>query len=412
MTGLTRLNLHHAIMALTEALDFVGVDEVHHGKRVALMAESIARELGWSERECTFVLQAGMLHDCGVSQTREHKHLTDSLEWDGAIEHCLRGERYLSDCGPLHGFAAAIRWHHTRWEHLPPELDERTRKFANLIFLADRVDVLQCPHITGEAERRGEILWEYPAIIERVRSLSGSLFAPELVEAFAAAASAEAFWLAQDPRYFLEDLGGRAAAVPGVTLNAPEVLSMARLFSHVVDAKSAYTQDHSLRVSRIARYLAEKAGCTGETLDLVETAGLLHDLGKLRVPDEIIEKPAPLTREERALVTRHAYDTFRILNRVFADCPIPYWAGSHHENLLGTGYPFHRPGKALDLEARVISVADIFQALSQERPYRGQWSKDRVYSHLQSLVAQEKVDAHVVALLGDELDACYALATA
>ena len=407
-----QLNLHHVIMALTEALDFVGVDEIHHGKRVAIMAEAIARSLGWDDSTRCHMLQAGMLHDCGVSQTREHKHLTDGLEWVGSTAHCLRGESYLAACPPLAHFAPLIRWHHTRWENLPADLPENIRLQANLIFLADRVDVLQAPFILGEAGAQGSILWEFPGIIERVRSLSGTLFAPELVEAFSVVANTEAFWLAMDPRYFVEDLSQMGGATAAATLEMPALLSIAQLFSHVVDAKSAYTQDHSQRVARIARFLGSQSGLSSETLDMLEAAGLLHDLGKLRIPDEIIDKPGPLDRLERALVTRHAYDSYRILNRVFAGTPIPYWAGSHHENLLGTGYPFHRQGGKLDLEARIITVADIFQALSQARPYRGQLPAGDVLAHLRKLVAEARIDPEVVELLAANLDTCYTLATA
>lgn len=404
------LRLHQVIIGLTQALDFVGVDEVRHGKRVAVMADAIARELGWSQQERVFILQAGMLHDCGVSQTREHHDLTDGLEWLGAMAHCLRGERYLLECPPLAEFAPVVRWHHTRWEELPAELPEKTRMAANLIFLADRVDALQFPYISAEAGRQNAILWEYPAIIERVRGLSGALFSPALVDAFVNAASTEAFWLAMDAGYLDEDIAD-FATLDGRPLSMRDTLDIANLFARVVDAKSAYTHDHSLRVALIARHLAECEGRSGEALDMIETAGLLHDLGKLRVPDYIIEKPGPLSREERAMVTRHAYDSFRILRNVFKGTPIAYWAGAHHENLLGTGYPFHRPGQQLDLEARIISVADIFQALAQNRPYREHQSRDEVFAQLSALALEGRVDAEVVELLGRELDACYALAT-
>ncbi len=404
------LRLHQVIVGLTYALDLVGVDEVRHGKRVAVMAEAIARELGWSDMEREFILHAGMLHDCGVSQTREHHDITEGLEWQGVAAHCLRGERYLIECPPLAEFASVVRWHHTRWEHLPATLPENTRMAANLIFLADRLDVLQAPYIHGEAGRQNTILWEYPAIIERVRGLAGSFFSPVLVEAFARAAATEAFWLAMDPGYLDEDIM-RFATVSDGRLSMRDILDIANLFARVVDAKSAYTHDHSRRVARIARYLAEREGRSGETLDLIEAAGLLHDLGKLRVPDCIIDKPGPLDRHERASITRHAYDSFRILRNVFGGTPIAYWAGAHHENLLGTGYPFHRQEQQLDMEARIISVADIFQAFAQIRPYRGQMSRDEVFAQMTALAKSGRVDSEVVEMLGRELDACYALAT-
>jgi len=404
------LHLHQVIIGLAHALDLVGVDEVQHGKRVAVMAEAIACELGWSKQERDFILQAGMLHDCGVSQTREHHDIADGMEWAGAIAHCERGERYLLDCPPLAEFAPVVRWHHTRWENLPALLSEKTRVAANLIFLADRVDALQIPYLRAEAGLQNAILWEYPTIIERVQGLAGTLFSPVLVDAFVSAASNEAYWLAMDPDYLDEDIVN-FTTVADRLLSMRDILDIANLFARVVDAKSAYTHEHSRRVARIARYLAEREGRSGEVLDFIEAAGLLHDLGKLRVPDFIIDKPAALTREERAMITRHAYDSFRILKNVFRGTPIAYWAGAHHENLLGTGYPFHRMGQKLDLEARIISVADIFQALAQTRPYRVQQSRDEVYAQLTELARAGRVDGEVVELLGRELDACYALAT-
>ncbi len=403
------LRMHQAIIGLTHALDLVGVDEVRHGKRVAAIAEAIAHELGWGKMERGFILQAGMLHDCGVSQTREHHDITDGLEWEGAIGHCLRGEQYLLECPPLAEFAPIVRWHHTRWGDFPAALPENTRVAANLIFLADRVDAMQTRYISGEAGRQNAILWEYPAIVERVRGLAGTLFSPLLVDAFVNASATEAFWLAMDPVYLDEDIA-HFAMIADRQLSMRDTLDIANLFARVVDAKSAYTLDHSRRVAKIARHLAEREGIGGETLDMVEAAGLLHDLGKLRVPDAIIEKPGPLTREERALITRHVYDSFRILKNVFGGTPIAYWAGAHHENLLGTGYPFRRPGQQLDIEARIISVADIFQALAQNRPYRGSMSRDEVFAELTALAQAGRVDSEVVGLLGRELDACYALA--
>ncbi|MDD4927988.1 MAG: HD domain-containing protein [Gallionella sp.] len=404
------LSLHHVIIGLTHALDLVGVDEVRHGKRVAAMAEAVARELGWSKADRDFILHAGMLHDCGVSRTLEHQDLAEEFEWKGVNAHCHRGEHYLLECPPLADFAPVIRWHHTHWENLPASLPEKIRLSANLIFLVDRVDVLQIPYIIPGAGLKNSILWEYPAIIEQVREFSGSCFAPVLVEAFVSASMNEAFWLAMEADYLDEDIKDFTTA-SDQQLSMPDMLNIANLFARIVDAKSAYTHDHSQRVGKISRYLAEQEGLTGNVLDLIEAAGLLHDLGKLRVPDYIIDKPAPLNLEERASITRHAYDSFRILKNVFGNSRIAHWAGAHHENLLGTGYPFRQAGVDMDLESRIISVADIFQALAQDRPYRDPQTRDEVFAQLTQLAQAGCVDSDVVSLLGRKLDVCYALAT-
>ncbi|MGR8931050.1 MAG: HD-GYP domain-containing protein [Gammaproteobacteria bacterium] len=401
-----QIDLHKAITALSCSLDLVGVDEVRHGKRVAMMAYQIARELNWNDDECHNLLHAGMLHDCGVAQIREHRQLTDSLEWEGANAHAERGAEYLAACPPLAHLAAEIRYHHTRWETLLTlPLEQHTRLRANLLFLADRIDVLQVPFLNSE-----RVLTAAPDIINRLQSYSGSLFSPDLLNSFAHIGQSQAFWLAMDPDYLDEDLRALGHDIPPVSLDFLAQRELARLFSRVVDAKSPFTEQHSERVALVARQLAEDFGITGQELEQVEIAGLLHDIGKLRVSEDIIEKPGKLTQDERACMQRHSYDTFRILQRVFADTKIPIWAGFHHENLLGKGYPFQFDKGLQDLECRIISVSDIFQALAQNRPYRKSMPLSEIVADLDRRVEAGELDANVVAKLKANGDAYYQLA--
>ncbi len=405
-----KLNLQRAISSLTDALDFVGTDESHHGKRVALMAAAIAGEMDWPRSRCEAMLYAGMIHDCGVSRAKEHRALTETLEWPDAQQHCLRGAAYLEACPPLAHFSTLVRWHHTRWEALLHEdLADDLRLDTNLIFLADRTDVLLAPYLSGSS-LKNDILWEFPEIVERITNLGGTLFAPQLVKAFRRAAGRESFWLAMDPAYIEDQIEDHLRLVQPVELNIAGALAVARLFAQTVDAKSAYTLEHSTRVASIARQLAGACGIHGEDLDKVEIAGLLHDIGKLRVPEEILDKPGPLTREERAFVMRHSYDTGHILSKVFPDQPIAQWAAMHHENLLGTGYPSHEKATAIPREARLVAVADIFQALAQERPYRGHMAKAEVMSRMEHLSSEGRIDPEIVQLLHAQLDCCYSLA--
>ncbi len=405
---LQHVDIHNTITALSCALDLVGVDEVRHGKRVAIIAMAIARQLNWPEIECQSILYSGMLHDCGVSRFHEHRQLTETLEWEGAEEHCIRGADYLSACPPVAHLSTEIRYHHSRWEKLlETPIDHRLRLRANLLFLADRIDVLQTAFLNN-----GLILTEYPAIITRIKTLSGVLFAPELVDAFAEIADVESFWLAMEPEYLDEDLRRIGSHIPPALLDMHSLKELARLFSRVVDAKSPYTDEHSQRVAHIARQLAVDFGIEGYELEQVEIAGLLHDIGKLRVSEDIINKPGDLTPNERATMHRHSYDTFRILQRVFEDSKIPVWAGFHHETLIGDGYPFKNNKKELDLECRIIAVADIFQALAQERPYRHTMSLMHILKDLQSRVTTGHLDAEVVVKLTDNAELYYQLALA
>jgi len=109
---------------------------------------------------------------------------------------------------------------------------------------------------------------------------------------------------------------------------------------------------------------------------------------------------------------RHSYDTFRILQRVFNDSKIPVWAGFHHETLIGDGYPFKNANQELDLECRIIAVADIFQALAQERPYRHTMTLEYILNDLQSRVTAGRLDGDVVAKLTANAERYYRLAVA
>jgi putative nucleotidyltransferase with HDIG domain len=405
-----QISLDRAILSLTGALDFVGIDEVHHAQRVALLAHAIAQTLNWDAQRCKRMLYAGMLHDCGVARIHEHRQLTETLEWPEADQHCIRGRDYLLACPPLAEYAKLIRWHHTRWEALPADLEVDSRLETNLIFLADRLDVLLAPYIR-DGSLRDELLLEHPQLIERLQGMAGTLFAPQLVDALRQVSTQEAFWLQCDPVYIHDELETQLAKLPSLTLNSEQALQLAGLFARTVDSKSHYTLEHSSRVARIARHLGAALKLEREHLDMLEIAALLHDIGKLRVSEDIIDKPGVLTPAERAIMKRHSYDTGQILRRVFPGQPIAEWAEKHHENLLGSGYPSRLTANDIPLEARLIAVADIYQALLQLRPYRRPFTPDSALEHLDKMAEQGNIDAAMVALLRQHQHACYHLAT-
>ncbi len=403
----TRLNLRQAIYALSDALDLVGIDDVYHGKRVGIMATECGRALGWNENRLCDLFDAGLLHDCGVSSTQVHRNLVTQLDWEHSQEHCIRGHALLQGFPPLAHLAQTVRYHHTHWDALIQlGLPEPAALQANLIYLADRADALASPYYGQDT-----LLLQRGKIHDTLRRHSGSLFAPQLVEAFLGASQSEAFWLNLEPRSIALYLADMAASGQSTQLDYATLKQLALLFSTIVDAKSAFTVEHSLGVARLARFLGEKSGLPAETCDKLEIAGLLHDVGKLGVADGILEKPAPLDGRERAAMMRHSFESYQLLRHIPGFEDIALWCAFHHETPDGKGYPFHRHSPALSQEARIVTLADIFQALAQKRPYRDALPPSDILLHLKEFAAAGQLEAALVTLAEQNLEACWQAAT-
>jgi putative nucleotidyltransferase with HDIG domain len=146
--------------------------------------------------------------------------------------------------------------------------------------------------------------------------------------------------------------------------------TVAEAFAEIIDAKSPYTYRHSANVAALARGVGRQMGVGELEERRLVRAGLLHDIGKLGVSNRILDKPGPLTDEERTVVERHPLYTREILERVSAFENLIETAAYHHERLDGSGYPWRLAGAQLDGPARILAVADVYEALTADRPYR------------------------------------------
>lgn len=395
-----QVDIRQIIHAFSDALDLVGIDEVQHGKRVALMACSCCEALQFEPLEIEKVYHASQLHDCGVSSTKVHRKLVTELDWSDSQEHCIRGEQLLKRCRMLKDLSLIIRYHHTHWEDLPPELDPDVALISNLIYLTDRVDAL----IFQQAGR--DILQKRNFIFDTIKKYQGVFFEPKLTDTFLDIAKNEVFWFKLDSqhlsRYIIEM--EQKPKIQHVDKNT--FLELAKMFAEIVDAKSTFTVEHSLGVSRLAKYIGSLVGLSEDIQDMLEVAGLLHDLGKLNVPDEILEKPGPLTEEERMIMMRHSFESYQILSRISGFDQIAQWAAFHHEALAGSGYPFHKDRKGLSVEARIVSVADVFQALAQNRPYRDFLPLKKIFIIMDDMVTKGTLDHQLVALIKTRSEQC------
>jgi HD-GYP domain-containing protein (c-di-GMP phosphodiesterase class II) len=230
--------------------------------------------------------------------------------------------------------------------------------FSRIALLAQVVDVVNC----ADGQQ---------AAMEEVNNRRGKWFDPDAVDAFLAVARAPGFWATLnsptvEASVFDMEPGGHEAVLDEDFLD-----DIAEAFGQVVDAKSPYTAGHSARVGLYTALLGESLGIPEARRRWLKRGALLHDVGKLGVSNAILDKPGKLDEVEWAAVRRHAVYTESILGRIKSFDELARVSAAHHERLDGGGYP--RGLKACDiaLETRIITTADIFDAITAERPYRG-----------------------------------------
>jgi HD-GYP domain-containing protein (c-di-GMP phosphodiesterase class II) len=396
------INLHEAVYSLSNALDLVGVTHIHHGKRVAYIAAECAKQLGWQGQRLDDLFQAAILHDCGVSKTAVHARLAQ-FEWEQDSEHCQIGSELLSLCPLLAHLSDVILHHHTPWSVLKNvDISMQMKLIANCIYLAEHVDVLSLACLVDQAN----LLLSRQIIIDKILENCEGCFCPELVAVFIEISKSSLFWLVLESGDTSRYTSTWKAHVPNKEIAFYELKSLVHIFSHIVDAKSPYTKEHSDGVANLARFIGTLLELSEETCEMLELAGLLHDIGKLRVPSKLLEKPGKLTEEEYTIVQRHSFDTYDILKNINGLEKITEWASQHHERLDGKGYPLQIRNGALSLEARIVAVADVFQALAQNRPYRKALDVYAIIEILNEQVISGQLDATIVLCVENNLHAC------
>ncbi len=266
---------------------------------------------------------------------------------------------------------------------------------SHILHLADRVAVL--------VNNQQEVLGQGDNICKRIREQSGKMFMPQLVDVFNDLATREYFWLDVASHSISSVLQGMAR-LKTVKLDMEGLLALSDLFRQIIDFRSRFTATHSAGVAVSAVALAGFAGFSERESRMMKIAGHLHDLGKLAVPIEILEKEARLTAEEIRVIKSHTFYTYRILEHISALDIINAWGSFHHERIDGAGYPFHHEGRDLSLGSRIMAVADVFTAITEDRPYRKGMSKDKATGVLRQMADDMALDSSIVSLLFRHFD--------
>ncbi len=332
----------------------------------------------------------------GLARTREVVAAALAFKRHGGeiIEaRCDRGARIVAQLGFPGESAGAVRSLDERWDGKgrPDGLaGDDIPLLARIASLAQNVDFFLTA-VGREGAR---------AMVARRR---GTWFDPEVADAFLSIPDGDGLWSsiagADSP-------GAVAVHEPGEEATAlvdDDLDRIAIAFADVIDAKSPFTFDHSRGVARAAMALGTVLGLDDQELRTLNRAALLHDIGKLGISNSILDKPGKLTDEERRLVQAHPRYTEEILQRVGAFAPIAFVAGAHHERIDGAGYHRGIGGDDLPRDARILAVADVFDALYADRPYRAGMPLERIMG-IMAADSGTAFDPQIVAALGECVD--------
>ena len=396
-----RLELTKFLNSLSFALDYVEGEVLkvtpYHGKRVAALTNRMAVCAGM-DRETVYALtHAAVLHDCALFEyyADELAHNGRPPEEINMAPHCTAGEDKMAKLPFYQKMKGAVLYHHERADGRGPfgKRAEETPLSAQLIHMADLMDV-KFAFYTVDREK-------YERAIQWAKDQRGVLFSEECVDVFLAGVDYE----------LLESIAGDRCKnrmpelLPHVTEELPVRLlrEMATLFAEITDYKSHFTWRHSEGIAEKAWRMGKFYGYSEELCDKLYIAGALHDIGKLRISNDILEKPGKLTPEEYREIQNHALGTWDLLHGIGGIEDIAGWASLHHEKLDGSGYPFGLTAEQLGPNERLLACLDIYQALVEERPYKAGLSHETALGILRRMGDEGQLDNGVI----DDIDRCF-----
>ena len=382
------------MLSLSDAMDLVSPRIASHQQRTAFIAWEICKCAKLDENDTEQIFVAALLHDVGAISPEEKIEI-QKFEEENTWRHCVRGQLFLESVSWLEPAGDIVRHHHTAWNDWGKERDSKSAFYSQILYLADNLERL--------VKRSKYILHQHEALVRKLESMAGSSIHPDVFQCFKNTAHREEFWLdLTSPRLYSLLLHYGPYKRLKVDLN--DISNIAYLFRNIIDFRSRYTATHSSGVAACAAAVARIFGFTETEVEMIKIAANFHDIGKLVVPSSILNKKGRLSKNEKEFVKQHAYHTFSILNTIGGLREIAEWAAFHHEKLDGSGYPFHHPASRLSTQSRIVSVADMFTAMAEDRPYRRGMPKKYLLDKLSKLGQENILDSQIVDILIENYD--------
>ena len=395
------------LSAFSFALDCVEAELIHvtsnHGKRVAYMSVCMAEKMGESDDALRDLAACALLHDNALTQYINEEFYSDISNIDTLKVssdditprqlgmHCIYGEKNLEKYPFKTGVKDVILYHHEEADGSGPFEKKWTEVplFARIIHFSDMLDAF-C-----KAQKFDEDVFN--KAVHFIEKNKDKRFDSEVTKMFFDAFDKEEFSRLGDEHieeYFWEKVPCEKSFYSFNVLK-----DLADLFAKIIDYKSEFTSRHSLGVARTASKISEIMGYDKVICDKMYLAGTLHDVGKIAIGNEILEKPARLTDEEFAKMKNHAGYTYMILSKVDGFEEIRDIAAFHHERLDGSGYPFGKRADELTTLQRIMACADIYQALTEKRPYKDGMDHDKACEILKDMADKNWIDKNITEVI-------------
>ena len=411
--GTREIALSELIGAMSYALDLAEGEPPGHAKRACLIGMRVADVLGLEPEERADLFYALLLKDAGCSANASRmaalfgaddqraKRTSKLIDWSRPFSAFVWSLRTVAPGGSLRARVQrleAIRAEGEVTKSLMLARCDRGAEIARMLGFSDgTAEAIRAldEHWNGRGQPRGLRGSEIPPagrvlclaqtaeVFHRARGAgtacdvaakrSGQWFDPTLVDALASFREDAAFWASlREP-----DLSPVAPPDRILVADDERLDQLANGFAAVIDVKSPWTHEHSDRAMTIVKGVGTLLGLEAATMRDLGRATRLHDIGKLAISNRILDKPGRLTDAEFAKVREHPLVTQRILERVPGFSDLSALASAHHERLDGSGYPHELTAPELTMPMRVLAVADVYEALTAERPYRPAFSVDR-----------------------------------
>lgn len=373
---------------LRRAFNCVDKRLMDHGIRVAYIVSRLLRKVPEiSTEKMRDICFLAAMHDVGAYKTEEIDRLVQ-FETEDIWEHSIYGYLFVRDFTPLHEMASAILFHHVSWTALKEmgDVDGGNKQIAQLIYIADRLDIWM--------NAEGRPYHEFLAVISRERGRRFDARLIDLIEredfTFFSAEEIEQDTVFQEMQ-------------SAVSFTHEEIHAYLRMMIYSIDFRSRHTVTHTMTTTSISNELARLMDLDDEYCDQIVCGALLHDLGKIGIPVEILEHPGRLSPQAMAVMRTHVDITARIFDGA-VPLPVQQISLRHHEKLNGSGYPLGLKAEDLGIGERIVALADIVSALAGTRSYKEAFDKERIVSIIVQMKEDGLLDPGLVELMVSHYD--------